>query len=146
MTDKAQKIYDEADGMFDEYNSGSLECDMLDFLWDLLQILPDNFLDRFEISYNTDTEECDDEEIFEAFGINKIYEYPQVFFNMAHTFADIPINADGDEETNRPYFEIDSCGYRLKDGTYFGCTPNHDNTSVAKEFYEEFCSRYNLQF
>lgn len=145
MTELANNLYDEAYHQFEEYPYGTLELDVLDNLLDLLRIVPDEFLRLFKLTYNTDTEECEPDP-YEENAPNRMYEYPQIFFNMAHTSAYVPINEDCDDEVNQPYFEIDCCGYRLKDNTCFGCTPNHDNTSVSEEFYEDFCRRYDLQF
>lgn len=110
MTELAGKIYDDACRQFEEYPYGTLELDVLDNLVDLLRIVPDELLILLELTYNTDTEEREPDP-YEEDAPDREYEYPQIFFNMAHIPANIPINTDCNDEADLPHFEIDCCGY-----------------------------------
>lgn len=53
MTEKADKLYDEAEITFEEYEDGSLDVDMLFNYSDLLKYCTEDLLETFDVSYNT---------------------------------------------------------------------------------------------
>ena len=52
MKDKARRIYDEISQLFQD-GDGSIECDMLDNLFDILNIVDDDFLEQFSYKVKT---------------------------------------------------------------------------------------------
>ena len=56
MTEKAHKLYDEAEITFEEYEDGSLDVDMLFNYSDLLKYCTEDLLETFDVSYNTEVE------------------------------------------------------------------------------------------
>lgn len=62
MTEKAHKLYDEAEITFEEYSDGSLDVDMLFNYSDLLKYCTEDLLDTFDVSYNAEVEFYEEED------------------------------------------------------------------------------------
>lgn len=142
MTEKAQNIYYKACEQFEEYYDCDCCADMLDNLNDLLSVVSDDFLDNFDLSYNTDTIEYEDDELDE-YDTQKIhYDDPSVIFTMRHKCHRCVGECNAEEQNHYPDITLNCIGYFACKGSFARCEVNEDNRPQAKLFYEEFCKAF----
>lgn len=125
LSELKEKIYKEADATFEEYGDGSLECDALDNLYDLLKVAPDEFFEQFNVSYDTETEEWDEEDLDEWDTQTTTYVDPQIIFTAK-------------EQCRYSCFYVSCRGFEMCTGQYVACEVNANNEAAAKRFYQLF--------
>ena len=128
-----EKIYNEADATFEEYADGHLECDVLDYLYDLLTVLPDSFFEQFDISYDTKTIEWAEEDLDEYDPEPITYEDPKVIFTPKK----------GSNYPPHRKFHISCRGYEFTHGDGEWCNVAEDNTDAAQRFYDKYYKMYD---
>ena len=118
MTEKANKLYKAVDSIFEEHGDGSCELDTLDNYYDFLKSCDDDFLDFFDITYNTTLEEDWEDDEFNDFH-GPTYEDPSVILTpkKKYSFGRIFITCRGYETC---------CGF------YLPCEVNANNSEQGK--------------
>ena len=145
MKDKARRIYDEISQLFQD-GDGSIECDMLDNLFDILNIVDDDFLEQFSYKVNNELyEEEEDESDDEV----PMYDDPTVtFISLGNKRIYFRVECGGVfcVNPNHPVFGEDGCNYPPcfipNDVVLFRFYVNANNENVAKEFVEFFMEHF----
>lgn len=128
LTVLKERIYKEAEATFEEYGDGSLECDALDNLHDLLKVAPESFFEQFEVSYDTETEEWDEEDLDEYDPQPITYVDPKIIFTPKKDSV----------YCEHKQFHVSCRGFEFSWGDGIECEVNANNEEAARRFYNKY--------
>ncbi|MGN1263003.1 MAG: hypothetical protein ACI4TW_03115, partial [Prevotella sp.] len=135
------RIFVEISKLFQD-GDGSLECDMLDNLYDILKIVDDDFLELFTYKVNNELYEEDEKE---GNGEPPMYDNPTVTFILLRNkriYFRVECGGVVCVNPNHPVFGEGGCKYPScfipNDVVIFRFEVNANNEKVATEFVEFF--------
>lgn len=147
MKDKARRIYDEISQLFQD-GDGSIECEMLDNLFDILNIVDDDFLEHF--SYKVNNELYEDEED-EGDDEPPMYDDPAVtFISLGNKRIYFRVECGGVACVNPEHSVFSEEGYKYpscfipNDVVVFKFGVNDNNEKIAREFVDYFTKHFMI--